>query len=477
MSTLFVAGSATGLTDGQLLERFSERGGGGNESGDAAEAAFAALVERHGPMVLRVCRGILRDEHAAEDAFQATFLVLARKAGSLWVRDSVGPWLHRVSRRVAARARAAAERRKATEQRAAEMASQRRAEDPTDFEVGQVLDEEIDRLPSRYRMPIILCDVEGCSYEEAARHLGCALGTLKSRLARARERLRCSLIRRRVLPATRGLGVVVAIRPTQAAVPMTLKKSTALVAVRYVAKSAATRGMVPPLVVELTEGVLETMRFNMMIKTGGFALALGLAMSGVGLLAVRASGGPPAEARPSPPVAVTRPADQDRSAELKEAEAKEKKARAEAREAEAREAHAKEAEAKEKKAKAEAKEAEAKEKKAKAEASEAEAKEKKAKAEAKEKKAKAEASEAEAKEAEAKEAEAKEKKAKAEAKEKKAKAEAKEKKAKAEASEAEAKEAEAKEKKAKAEAKEAEAKEEKAKAEANERKAKEASRG
>src|SRR5690242_16114294 len=94
LRTLFSVGVTAGLTDGQLLERFATR------RGEAAELAFAALVERHGPMVLRACRGILRDDHEAHDAFQATFLILARKSRTLWVRDSLGPWLHRVACRV-----------------------------------------------------------------------------------------------------------------------------------------------------------------------------------------------------------------------------------------------------------------------------------------------------------------------------------------------------------------------------------------
>src|SRR6516165_3516083 len=97
LRTLFDQGSAAGFTDGQLLERFTTC------TGEAAELAFTSLVERHGPMVLRVCRGALRDDHAAMDAFQATFLVLIRKSRSLWIRDSLGPWLHRVACRAAAR--------------------------------------------------------------------------------------------------------------------------------------------------------------------------------------------------------------------------------------------------------------------------------------------------------------------------------------------------------------------------------------
>ena len=112
LRTLFNLGAIGELTDGQLLERFLTRGG------EAAELAFAALVERHGPMVLRVCRHALRDHHDAHDAFQATFLILVQKARSLWVQDSLGPWLHRVAYRVASRARSSAARRREHEQRA-----------------------------------------------------------------------------------------------------------------------------------------------------------------------------------------------------------------------------------------------------------------------------------------------------------------------------------------------------------------------
>src|SRR5262245_61038256 len=111
---LFHVGAVGGLTDGQLLERFTA------QRGEAAEQAFAALVERHGPMVLRVCRSVLRDPHEAHDAFQATFLVLVRRSGSLWVRDSLGPWLHQVAYRVASCARSAAARRRRHEHRVAE---------------------------------------------------------------------------------------------------------------------------------------------------------------------------------------------------------------------------------------------------------------------------------------------------------------------------------------------------------------------
>ncbi len=456
LSTLFEVGVVAGLTDGQLLERFAARGGVGTE------AAFAVLVERHGPMVLRVCRRILRDEHAAEDAFQATFLVLARKGGSLWVRDSVGPWLHRVTRRVAIHARAAADRRKASEQRAAEMASERRTGNDRTNELGPVLDEEIDRLPAYYRMPVILCDLEGCSYEQAARHLGCNMGTLKSRLARARERLRGRLIRRGVVPATGGLASVFAIKPAEAAVPVMLMKFTVLAAVRSMATSAATGGVIPPLVVELTEGVLKSMSLNVMIRIGGFVLASGLVMSGVGLLATRASGELPVPSLPSAPQAV---------AQSREAEAR-AKASAKAAEASAREASAKEREAKAKGDSVTAREAAAKEREAKAKGDSVTARE----ASAKEREAKAKGDSVTAREASAKEREAKAKGDSVTARE----ASAKEREAKAKGDSVTAREAAAKEREAKAKgdsvtAREAAAKEREAKAKGDSVTAREAS--
>ena len=187
LRVLFDAGTVAGLTDGQLSERFAA------QSGETSELAFATLVERHGPMVLRVCRAILRHEHEAEDAFQATFLVLVRKEGSLWVRDSLGPWLYRVAYRIAVRAKIGSGRRKAAEREVAEMASDRYSGEGRSG-LGPALYEEIDRLPDRYRIPVVLCDLEGRRYDAAARHVGCPVGTLTEPLgarsaAVARERL------------------------------------------------------------------------------------------------------------------------------------------------------------------------------------------------------------------------------------------------------------------------------------------------
>ena len=196
LQTLFGAGTLCGLTDGQLLERFL-RGRGDAE----AEAAFTAMVERHGPMVLKVCEAILGDRHDAEDACQATFLVLARRAGTIRRGDSVASWLYGVARRIAARARRDLARRRALERRRLERAGSTEPVSAPASEPWPELYEELDRLPEPFRAAVVLCDLEGHSYEQAAGLLRCPLGTLQSRLARGRERLRHRLERRGIAPA------------------------------------------------------------------------------------------------------------------------------------------------------------------------------------------------------------------------------------------------------------------------------------
>ena len=226
LRTVFNLGSIGDLTDGQLLERFATRGG------EAAELAFAALVERHGPMVLRVCRHALVEVHDAEDAFQATFLILVKQARSLWVQDSLGPWLHRVAHRVAVRARSSAARVREHERCAAEARPDLLKETRDWDEVVQHLHEEIDRLPERYRVPVVLCDLEGLTHEKAARHLGWPVGTLKTRLARARELLRSRLCGRglgvpeRPFAADKRLAMVLPFGAQGAALPAALVEST-----------------------------------------------------------------------------------------------------------------------------------------------------------------------------------------------------------------------------------------------------------
>src|SRR5262249_34364079 len=201
LSTLYNLGSVGTLTDGQLLECFMAR-----DEPAASEAAFAALVDRHGAMVLGTCRKVLGDVHEAHDAFQATFLVLASKAESIRRRESVGGWLFGIARRVAARARVeAARRRRHLERLGAERSSlpDRHEDAPCDEAQPDLapLIAEVDRLPERFRAPVVLHYLEGLSTEATAQRLGCPRGTVLSRLARARSRLRKRLERRGVAPA------------------------------------------------------------------------------------------------------------------------------------------------------------------------------------------------------------------------------------------------------------------------------------
>ena len=189
---LFEGGSLAGLTDGQLLERFQ------TGSSPAAERAFATLVERHGPMVLRTCQRILGNEHDSHDAFQATFLVLVRKARSLWVRDSLGPWLHRVASRAAFRARSLASRRSAAERGLIDSPDARRRRVPCGALTA--LHEELARLPGALPGGPGPLRAGRTHLRGDRARLGCPTGTVGSRLARGRDKLRDRLVRRGLAP-------------------------------------------------------------------------------------------------------------------------------------------------------------------------------------------------------------------------------------------------------------------------------------
>ena len=273
LRTLFNLGTIEELTDGQLVERFAAG------DGEASDLAFAALVERHGPMVLRVCRGVLFDPHDTQDAFQATFLVLVKKARGLWVRDSLGPWLHSVAYRTASCARLAAARRHRHERCAAELRKEAQVEVHDDL--GRVLHEEIERLPERFRAPLVLCDLEGRSHEQAARHLGWPVGTVKSRQARGRERLRDRLRRRGIVPQAAVLGT--ALRPdgASALISPRLVDSTIKAAIQM----TRVRAIVPGTAISLAQGVLRSMSITQWLKVASVLVVLGATTSGVGLLA------------------------------------------------------------------------------------------------------------------------------------------------------------------------------------------------
>jgi RNA polymerase sigma factor (sigma-70 family) len=173
---------AAGQADSQLLKRFVD---------DDDPAAFAALVQRHGPLVFGVCQRVLHNTHDAEDAFQATFLLLARKCNSILKKDSIGSWLHGVAFKVATRAKTDRARRKEREGKVHPPgAAPDSLQDVVWRDLRVMLDDEVQRLPSRCREPFVLCYMEGKTNEEAARLLGCPTGTVLSRLAKAREILR-----------------------------------------------------------------------------------------------------------------------------------------------------------------------------------------------------------------------------------------------------------------------------------------------
>ena len=295
-----LGGGAVGhLSDGQLIERFLARSGAG------AESAFAALVERHGPAVLRVCRSVLADAEAAQDAFQATFLVLVRKAGSVRVRDSLGPWLVAVAYRTASSARSAEARRRAVERGAAVSEARPPAESRDDLAAVRA---EVDRLADRYRRPILLCYFAGLTHEGAARQLGCPVGTVRSRLAWGRKQLRERLVRRGLAPSALA---VLATAPTRAGVPTTLLIQIARAASRLAAGEAATAtGAVSAAAVAEADGIVRAMFMTKLKGIAAAVLALGLAAAGGVVLAEQDTPGSDDSAKKSSLGLPSRPKDE-----------------------------------------------------------------------------------------------------------------------------------------------------------------------
>jgi HlyD family secretion protein len=245
---------------------------------------------------------VLADPHDAQDAFQATFLVLIKKARGLWVRDSLGPWLHQVAYRTAACARATAERRRRHERHAARLAavSFTTNEDGLDREWEQLLHAEIERLPEHYRVPIVLCDLEGRSHEQAARHMGWAIGTVKSRHSRGRERLRDRLRRRGLAPDTCLLATALQSAGPDELIVQSLVRSTTGAAVEFVPAKTLAKGFAFALARE----VLKAMSLSRWLKVGSMLLALGATATGVGFLAQNGALG--VEPRPDDPPKVDR---------------------------------------------------------------------------------------------------------------------------------------------------------------------------
>jgi RNA polymerase sigma factor (sigma-70 family) len=252
---LFGLGTASGLTEWQLVHRYARL---------RDEAAFAALVARHGPMVLGVCRRLLNDPADVEDAFQATFLVLIRKAGVLGPKDQVGHWLYGVARKVALRARSDSSRRRSRERPfAALVASDGHAEDDVSLaELREVIDDELARLPASYRTAVVLCYLEGLTHEDAARQLGWPLGTVKGRLTRARDLLKTRLTRRG-LAGTLSSGALVGwlSRDATAAVPEHWFETVVKFAMQ-ISAGRSTAGLVSVSAAALAEGVLWAMMIH-----------------------------------------------------------------------------------------------------------------------------------------------------------------------------------------------------------------------
>jgi RNA polymerase sigma factor (sigma-70 family) len=227
LDSLFRVGSLAGLSDKELLDRLiaTDR--------VIASTAFESLIRRHGPMVLAACRGVLRNEHDAEDAFQTTFLVLGSRVHTIRSANSLGPWLHRVALRASNQARAQAARRRDREAARAEVMSMERQgpeNDPEREELTRLIHQEVDRLPERHRVVVVLCDLQRESYQQATARLRVPVGKVRSRLSRARERLRRRIVRRGIVLPAGALVANLAGAEASAGVPAHLVASTASLA-------------------------------------------------------------------------------------------------------------------------------------------------------------------------------------------------------------------------------------------------------
>jgi RNA polymerase sigma factor (sigma-70 family) len=281
--------SAAGLRDGELLERFLR---------ERDEAAFELLLWRHGPMVLGTCRRLLRHQQDAEDAFQATFLVLLRKARSVSRGEALGAWLYRVAHRVALRARAAAQRRARRERPGFDTAAVPAPPAAAWDDLRPVLDEEVSRLPARERSAFVLCCLQGKTHAEAGRELGCPEGTVSWRLSRARERLRGRLVRRGVALSAAALAGVVSANATAAPLPAALVSTALRAALLGGGARAAAAGAMSSSAAALTEGVLQAMLLRKVKGVAAVVLALAAAGAGGTALSYRAAAGP-AQAGPT----------------------------------------------------------------------------------------------------------------------------------------------------------------------------------
>jgi RNA polymerase sigma factor (sigma-70 family) len=281
--------SADAAADAHLLELFVQR---------QDEAAFAALLHRHGPMVFGVCRRILGNSHDAEDAFQAVFLVLTRKAASIRPRRMVGNWLYGVAFRTALEARKAAARRQVKERHYHE---RRQAEqgDEMDEELLAILDEELHRLPDRYRAVLVLCDLEALTRKEAAQQLGCKEGTIASRLDRGRKLLAKRLTRRGLIVSGAVLVTALSAQAAQAAVPPALLAGAVQTSTH--AGGGTAGGLLSKKVVALAERVLRVLWLRRLKSVLGLVLGVVIVALVLGIVVFRAGAALPSLPNAPPP--------------------------------------------------------------------------------------------------------------------------------------------------------------------------------
>jgi RNA polymerase sigma factor (sigma-70 family) len=298
--------------DAELLERFISR---------CDEAAFTVLVARHGPMVLRLCRRVLGNSHDAEDAFQATFLVLARKARAIRRRSHLAAWLHGSAYRLALKSRIA----KARHRRAEVSAPAPEPADPQPDPLSEIsarellaaLDQELGRLPDVYRLPLVLCCLEGRTQEEAARQLGWTPGSVKGRLERGRAQLHARLARRGLALSAALLALDALHGPAAAGMAGVLLWATAQAAVRFAAGAGSATGGAAPAVT-LAEGVLKAMLLSKIKIASALLMFAAVLGAGTGLFAFRTRAGEgaqgPAAKAPAPPAAQAKKPEKQKAA-------------------------------------------------------------------------------------------------------------------------------------------------------------------
>ena len=284
LRTLFVSGTLGRLEDVQLLDRYV---------GENDEGAFETLVTRHGPMVWGVCKRVLGNHQDAEDAFQATFLILARRAPSIRPREMLGNWLYGVAYRTASKARSTRFKRNARETTVNELPEPIVGARNVHDDLGDRLDHELTRLPEKYRVPIILCDLQEKSHKDAAILLGWPIGTVSGRLSRGRTLLAKRLRRDEPTPSGSALALLLSPDIFLASLPHGLVDSTSKAAGLIALSRSATLGVVSTQVAVLTEGVLKSMfmtkiKIATIVVVSGFALFAG--GTGISLIAKAAPG-------------------------------------------------------------------------------------------------------------------------------------------------------------------------------------------